>query len=159
MARQTFKIEGLRDLEKSLGELPKATGKNVLRRVLRKVGQPIADMAQSLAPDDPATSGKRDLKTSITVGSRLGRRQAALHRKMFKDDRASVEIFVGAGVLPHPHLQEFGTEGHGPQPFMRPAWDANKLAALDTVKADLWTEIDKSAKRLARKQARLAAKG
>lgn len=154
----TVKIEGLRELEKALAELPKATGKNVLRRVLLKRGQPLADAMEAKAPDDPATGGM-DLKTSIGVSTKLSKRQAGLHRKMFKDDKASVEVFVGAGPVPHAHLQEFGTINHGPQPFARPAWDSGKGPLLAGLKDDLWSEVEKAAKRLAKKQARLAAKG
>ena len=153
MAQNTVKIEGLRELEVALAELPKATGKNVLRRVLRKRAQPIADVARSMAPDDPATGGN-DLRSSIGVGTRLSPRQRALHRKAVKDDRAFAEMFVGAGPLPHSHMQEFGTVHHGPQPFMRPAWDGGKAATLDGIADDLWSEIDKSARRLAKKRAK-----
>lgn len=149
----TFKIEGLRELERSLQELPKATGKNVLRRTLLKIGRPIAEAMRVRAPDDPATSGN-DLKGSINVTTRLSRRQRALHKKMFKSDRASVEAFVGTGVIPHAHMQEFGTVHHGPQPFARPAWDAEKTRALESVKKELANEIMKSANRLARRRAR-----
>jgi hypothetical protein len=37
---------------------------------------------------------------------------------------------------------------------MRPAWDANKDAALDVIKTELRTEIIKAAKRLAKKAAK-----
>lgn len=153
----TVKITGLRELEKALGELPKATGKNVLRRVLRKRAQPIADAARAMAPDDPATGGD-DLRASIGVGTKLSPRQAKLHRKMFKSDRASVEMFVGAGPDPAAVQQEFGNVNHGPQPFMRPAWDGNKDALIEGIKDDLADEIAKAAKRVAAKAAR-AAKG
>ena len=152
------RVDGLRELEKALADLPKATGKNVLRRVLRKRATPIADDMKAKAPDDPATGGM-DLRNSIGVGTRLSKRQGKMHRKMFKSDKASVEMFVGAGPVPHAHLQEFGTAHHGPQPFARPAWDAGKGPLLDGLKDDLWQEIQKSAQRLARKAARQAAKG
>jgi hypothetical protein len=77
---------------------------------------------------------------------------------MFRDDKAAAEVFVGAGVVPHAHLQEFGTVRHGPQPFARPAWDAGQSRILEGIKDDLWAEIKKAADRLARKTARLAAK-
>ncbi|KFB10335.1 HK97-gp10 family putative phage morphogenesis protein [Nitratireductor basaltis] len=150
-------VDGLRELEKALEELPKATGKNVLRRVLRKAAEPIADDMRAKAPDDPVTQGN-DLRSSIGIGTKLGKRQGKLHRKMFKNDKAAVEMFVGAGVIPHSHLQEFGSTIHGPQPFARPAWDANKNHALNIVAKELGTEITKAAERLARKQAK-AAKG
>jgi HK97 gp10 family phage protein len=145
------KVEGLRELDKALKELPQATGKAALRRVLKKAGEPIAQQAEAAAP---VLTGQ--LRASIGVGTKLTKRQGSLHRKMFRDDKAAVEIFVGAGGLAQAHLREFGGDDAAPQPFMRPAWDANKMAALKTVKTELWTEIKKSAARLARKAARLA---
>lgn len=145
------KVEGLRELEQALRDLPQATGKAVLRRVLKQIAQPIADHAKRLAPRDTGA-----LQASITVSSKLSRRQRSVHRKMFKDDRASVEMFVGAGALPQATLREFGGDDHPAQPFMRPAWDANKSRALDTVKASLWDEIQKAAARLAKKAMRAA---
>jgi HK97 gp10 family phage protein len=145
------KIEGLRELDQALGELPKATGKNVLRRVLRKAAQPIAEQARSLAP-----VLTHQLERSIGVGTKLTRRQRSLHRKMFRSDKASVEMFVGAGGVPQAHLREFGADGNPPRPFLRPAWDSNKMSALAQIRTDLAVEIDKSAKRLARKRARNA---
>jgi HK97 gp10 family phage protein len=153
MARQSVKIEGLAELEKTFAELPKATGKNVLRRVLRRRAEPIADAARGMAPDDPATGGN-DLRSSIGVGTQLSKRQKGLHRKMFRNDKAAVEMFVGAGPLPQAHNQEFGNVNHGPQPFMRPAWDAGQSAVLEGLKDDLWQEIDSASKRLAKKRAK-----
>src|SRR5690606_2344940 len=97
---------------------------------------------------------------------KLSRTQARLHRKASgvtttrtpngwkSDPKTLVEVFVGAGPVPHAHLQEFGTAHHGPQPFARPAWDAAKGGAIDTVKSEMWSEIEKAAKRLARKAAK-----
>jgi len=153
-----MKVEGLKELEAALSELPKSTGKAVMRRTLKKAGQPIADHARSLAPDDPDTGGD-DLKTSIAVSTKLSKRQRGIHKKMFRDDKASVEMFVGAGPSPKAHNQEFGNVNHGPQSFMRPAWDAKQGETLEIIKTEMWGEIEKAAKRLARKAARLAARG
>jgi HK97 gp10 family phage protein len=152
--KTTIRIEGLRELDAALGQLPKATGKNVLRRVLRKRVAPMAEQMKSLAPADEG-----DLKRGIGVGTRLTRRQASLHRKMFRNDRASVEMFAGAGGHPQAHLREWGSDGHPPHPFARPAWDAHQKPILEGIKDDLWREIDLAAQRLARKAARLAKKG
>lgn len=148
------RIDGLKEVDAALQDLPKSVGKNILRRVLRKIAAPIATVMKSAAPVDEGA-----LRDSIGVGTRLTKRQSGLHRKMFRDDRASVEMFVGAGGLPQAHLKEFGGDGAPAHPFGRPAWDGNKDKALETVKQDLWTEIEKAAKRAARKAARLAAKG
>ncbi len=149
----TVRVDWLRDLERALSELPKSTGKAVLRRTLIKAGTPMAAMMASLAPDDPQTGGK-DLKSSIAVGTKLSKRQASMHRKMFKNDKASAEVFVGPGPDPAAWNQEFGNVNHGPQSFARPAWDAKQGEALDIIRTEMWTEIEKAAKRLAKKAAK-----
>jgi HK97 gp10 family phage protein len=150
----TVRVDGLRELDAALGELPKATAKNTMRRVLRKVAEPMAADMKAMAPVDEG-----DLRDGIGVGTKLTRRQSAMHRKMFGSDKASVEMFVGAGGHPQAHLREFGSDGHAPKPFARPAWDAHQRPMLESIKADLWAEIAKAAARQARKTARLAAKG
>lgn len=145
---ERFKVEGLKELEEALRELPKATGKNVLRRALLKAGEPIASSAAALAP---RLRGK--LQMSIGTGTKLSRRQKRLHRP-----ESTVEVFVGAGALVQAITQEFGTVNHPAKPFMRPAWDGNKTKALDTIRDDLAEEIEKARQRLARKAARIAAK-
>lgn len=147
-------VDGQRDLDRALGQLAKATAKGVMRRVLLKAGVPIEEAARALAPDDPSTP--IDLKTSIDTSTKLGQRQARLNRK--STSKSFVEAFVGAGVIPQSHMQEFGTAHHGPQPFMRPAWDANKMKALDIIKTDLGQEIEKTAKRAAVRAAKALAR-
>jgi len=148
-------VKGLRDLDRALGELPKSTAKSVLRRTLLKAGEPLADEMRNLAPDDPGTSGS-DLKSSIAVGTKLSSRQAKLHRRQFKDDKAFAEAFVGPGPDPAAWNQEFGNVNHGPQSFARPAWDGKQREVLEIIKTETWKEIEKAAARLARKNARLS---
>lgn len=150
----TMKVEGFRELEKALEQFSQSVGRGVMRRALKKAAQPIADAMRSGAPEDEG-----DLKESIAVSTKLSDRQKRMHKKMFSDDKASVEMFVGAGPLPQAHLQEFGTVDQSPQPFARPAWDSNKNQALETIKTELWSEIEKSAARAARKTARQQARG
>jgi HK97 gp10 family phage protein len=149
MARITVKVDGLRELDAALGQLPKSTGKAVLRRVLKKAGQPIADDA---AAKVPVLTGQ--LQISIGLGTKLTRRQSKIHRKMFKDDKASVEMFVGAGGLAQSTQVEFGNNHQAADPFMRPAWDGNKDKALDIIATELGAEIMKAAQRMAKKAAR-----
>jgi HK97 gp10 family phage protein len=149
MARSTVKVEGLRELEKALKELPRATAANVMKRVLVQAGTPVADHAESLAP---VRTGK--LQKAIGIGGKLTRRQKATSPKQSK-----VEVYIGVGrSLPQGVFQEFGTVKNGPQPFMRPAWDGGKMEVLAKIKALTWAEIEKAAARLARKNARAAAK-
>lgn len=149
----TIRTEGFKELNDALDELTKGVGKGVLRRSLLKAAQPMAELAKSMAPDDPATGGF-DLKSSITAGTKLSKRQAGQHRKMFRDDRASVEVFVGAGPLPQAHLQEFGTVHHAPQPFMRPAWDQDQVPLLGRLGKEMADEMEKAVGRARRKALR-----
>lgn len=150
MAKESFKIEGLRELQTALRQLPDSTSKNVIRRVLRKAGEPIAEAARQRVP-----VGFGDLKRSIGVSTKLSRRQKGKHKKGGPND---IEVFVGTGSHPQAHMQEFGTRKHPAQPYMRPAWDSKKKAALEGIKVDLWTEIKKAAERLAKKAAKAKAK-
>ena len=141
----TVKIEGLREVDAALGQLGKATGRNVMRRVAIKRLQPIADEMKANAPVDQS-----DLRDSIIVTTKNPKR----NRK-----RSEVEAHAGPGRHPQAHLQEFGTAHHAPQPFARPAWDGGKDALLEGITDDFWTEISKAAARQAKKAARLAARG
>ena len=162
----TVRIDGLREIDAALGKLGKATGRNVMRRVAVARLEPMAEHARQLAPDDPATTG-RGLKRSIAVSTRLSSK-GNFSREMNVSRRAGkaqVEAYMGPsglgtkGAPPQGVWQEFGTNKHGPQPFMRPAWSQGKDALLDGIAADFWTEIEKAAARKARKAARLAARG
>lgn len=152
MSVVTFRVEGFRNLDRALEELEKlATRRAVARRALIKAAEPTAELMRLLAPDDPSTANY-DLVESIGVGTRLSERQKRLHRRMFRNERAAVEAFVGAGPVPHAHLQEFGTEHHAPQPFARPAWEADKMAILQRLGREMWGEIRRTVERVRRRQ-------
>ncbi|WP_372804376.1 HK97-gp10 family putative phage morphogenesis protein [Paracoccus seriniphilus] len=155
----TIDVEGFAELEKALDNLSKSAGKAVLRRALKKAAQPTADLARSMAP---VKTGK--LAKSVIVGTRLDGRQARIHRRMFRDDKAAVEMFVGPSYLRgdggrHGHLVEFGTSKMAARPFMRPAWDQDKHAMLERLSDELWAELEKSIRRAEKRAAKLAAKG
>ena len=143
------KLVGFAELEKELDRLSKAAGKGVLRRALKKSATPIADAANAAAPTG-ATGG---LSRSFTYSTKLNKPQKGLHRKMFRNDKAAVEGFVGtndpAGVQ-----QEFGNQNHGPQPALRPAWDQEGGPTLDRLGQELWREFEKSLARAERKAAK-----
>lgn len=150
-----FKIEGLRDVEQAFKQLENVNQRKAsARRAMKKAAQPIADDAQKLAPREFGTLGE-----SIKVGTVLSKRQRGIHRKMFRDDRAAVEMFVGAGPLSSAHAQEFGTENHAPQPFMRPALDSNVTGYLETLGSEMWADLRKAVARAERKAAKLARGG
>jgi HK97 gp10 family phage protein len=140
-------VEGLSELEKTLGELPKATAANTGRRVLKKAGQPIIDEYKANAPR--LTGHMAD---EAGVSTKLTRSQ---RRKIRKDSKDDVVMYIGAGGDPAAIQTEFGNEHQLAQPTLTPAWEAGKGKVLDDIKSGLWTEIEKSAARYARKLARM----
>ncbi len=159
---QKFRIEGLKELDRALGQLPRATGKNVLRRVARKALEPIIEVAKGLVHE---VSG--DTRGSLAVSTKLSFTQKREHTSMFASKKSSIEMFAGAGphnFVPQAVWEEFGVKRgkesikSTPHPFLRPAWDGGKMRALNDIKKDLWAEIKKAADRVARKKAR-ALKG
>lgn len=145
----TVDLVGFDGLEQQLEKLSQAAGKGVVRRSLKKAAEPLADLMRVYAPE-----GEGELIASIGVSTRLSKRQKRLHRKMFRDDRASVEMFVGAGAVPQAVTTEFGTYIMAAQPWARPAWDSEQMQVLNRLGDHLWQEVEKSVLRAERRAAR-----
>lgn len=137
---------GAKELEQALKQLPKSTAKGVLRRALSNAAKPTVDAAKSLVP-----RGKTgNLQASIEISTRLKASQKKGGRPQ------GIEMFIGA-TWPkgaHAHLVEFGTVKTSARPFMRPAWDSTKEKVLDSIQAEIWKSLAKSARTLARKAER-----
>lgn len=150
----TIKWSGLRELERSLIELPKATAKNTVRRTSRKALEPFLASVKAKAPlSDPADTPERQpgaLRDSYIIGTKLNPSQA---RQARREGKHFTEVYAGTND-PVGVFQEFGTINHPPQPHARPAWDETKDEALAIFSRDLGGEIEKAAKRLAKKRAR-----
>lgn len=137
MASVTVQIEGLREVAASLENLPDALGKKVQEELLRARGQLIADTASRLVPRDHG-----DLQRSISVSPRLTPKEFARFQKV---DPGDVVMFVGPDDTGfYGTFVEYGTNDTPAQPFMRPAWDANKEALVQGLAADLATRIEKA---------------
>lgn len=156
--KTTVRVEGLSELDKALGALAeeygKASGKAVLRRVATKALEQMAETARGLAPDDPATQSN-DLKASITVGTKLNKRQARLARR--DQNKSTVTVYMGTAD-PAGIQNEFGNVHQSPQPFLRPAFDAHKMEAIQIVATELGPEIERTAARIAKRRASKAQK-
>ena len=137
-----IKLSGFKGLHDALGELPKSTERALLRRVAKNALEIFHDDARSHAPVE--TGGLVD---SIIIGSRLTKGARKQDRK---DPRHGVRLFCGTS---HPAAvpQEFGTVKMAAHPFMRPAWESTKHAMLDRVGDQLKIEIEKTAKRAAKR--------
>lgn len=160
MARgTTTRVEGFAELEKALRDIPKATGKNVLKRVGLAALDPMADKAADLAP-----VGRGKLSFNITVSDKRTRRAKGPSKNKLVGGkwRASastgVEIAMGVGAgqgaMQYATFIEFGTIDTAPYPFMRPAFNATADRALDYIKDNLGDEIAKAAAKVAKKRAK-----
>lgn len=142
----TVRIEGLRELDHALGELPKATARNVLRRVLKKAAEPTLSAMEAHAPRDTGwTAG------SIAISSTLNRSNRG---DVKREGKAFAEVYVGSDRGSAAVFQEWGTVNQPAHPYMRPAWEGTKERALEIIGKELGSEIEKAAARLARKLAR-----
>lgn len=141
----SVRMEGWSELDRALGELPKATARNTLRRVLRKAAAPVEAEMESRAPKRSGALGR-----SIQTGTQLTPRQA---RDARREGKAFAEVHVGSAD-PAAVTQEFGTFRHPAQAFGVPAWEATKDEALEIIGRELGGEIERAAARYAKKLAR-----
>jgi HK97 gp10 family phage protein len=154
VARQSFRIEGLAELDAALQGLidelgaSRSTARNTLLRALKAAAQPVAAAGEANAPKRTG-----ELALSYTVGTRLSRRQRKQHRK-----ESMVEVFVGPTPHPKSVQTEFGNAHMPAQPHLRPAWDSTVMRVLGSIRDRLAEQIEKTRARLARRAERLAAK-
>lgn len=148
MAKQTFKVEGLAELDAALQELSRATARNILLRTLKEQGEPIRADGERNAPKD-----KGGLKQSYTVGTKLSRRQKSQNKK-----ESMVEVYIGPGPAAKGVQTEFGNAHQAAQPHLRPAFDGNVQRVLAGIRDALADQIEKARERAARKAARILAK-
>ncbi len=135
-----FELRGVKELDHALAQLPKAVGRSVLRQALTRAAAPVVAEAEQNAP----VGATGTLQASITAKTTLTRSQKAQRVKA-----GAVEVFVGS-VDPKSHLLEFGTSKMTAQPFLRPAWDANKHLVARILAREIWAALARSARRLAK---------
>lgn len=161
-----LRIEGAKEMERALLQLKTASAKAVVRRVSKRALEPVASAARGMVP---VRSGA--LQKSIEVSGKLSKRQAKEARRLMASGASAAALLTYVGSnSPVAHLVEFGTAPHvnggkfkgshhpgtAPQPFMRPAWDGQKQAVLDSLIDDMRAEIAKVVARAARISARSA---
>jgi HK97 gp10 family phage protein len=172
----SFEVEGLKELDAALGEMGKATARNVMMRALKKSAQPIADSMKALVVVDTGTLRESIMVSTRTVaaagakafaeakagGATIGDARAAARaaNKGAKGKDTFAQVFVGpsSGVR-HGWFLEFGTENHSARPFVRPAFDVGAPHSLASLKTDLAAEIEKARARAAKKALKRASQG
>lgn len=178
------RVEGLKELDKALGELSKATARNTLRRALTSAAQPMLEAAKRNAPED--TGG---LRRGIQIGTKISKDKSkdpgsrAYAQTMaaggsradavqaLRDARRAqgvggsfAEVFLGPVRANKKNtikanVQEFGSVKQPAQPYMRPAFDSEAQNVINNIGKELSKEIDKSVARARARAAKKAARG
>lgn len=162
-----IRIEGMKELDRALQKLKAGTARNVVKRGLEAALQPVASAAKANAPRTNRTGdGYVHLADTIVVSAKLNEQESKFAHRL---PRTVTQMYVGADS-PHAHLIEFGTGPRhhksgrfvgsvSPEPFMRPAWEANKDAVLASLVASVRAELEKTIARAAKAAAKKAARG
>lgn len=142
MPGDEVRLSGFKELDAALGEMKKATERRVLRKAAVEALQPFVEEAKRLVPVDEGT-----LRDSITAGSAITKNARRADRG---DPPEGVRVYAGTanrnGVP-----REFGSHRSAAEPFMRPAWESKSGEVLDRAMTSLGEQVDKAAKRAARK--------
>lgn len=151
-------VAGLKELQAALKELPQRIGKNVLRgavaagaAVIRKEAQvhaPVYTGSVTKGHPPPGTLKRSIVQKQIQEQSSLFRqvfyvsvRQGKKYRTQGKKGDLSQDAYYAARV-------EWGTVKMSARPFMRPAWEAKKEAAMQALKDYLAKRIPEEAAKL-----------
>lgn len=152
MARQSFRIEGLKELADALGEMKLVAAKALMIRVGKRRLVPMRDSAKARVPVD-----KGDLKEGLIISTRQksGRSGDSLDgERKWRKGKEAVEVYVGVANekgLSHAIPQEVGSIHNPPAGYMRGAWDQEHASLLDGIADDLGDEIERTAARARRR--------
>lgn len=141
----SYSLDGARELEKSLMELPKAVAKGVLRQAAQKAMRPVLDAALRYARSRVRVRTGR-FANSFIINTKLTERQQRNARRY--GGLGNVNVYVGS-TDPKAHLIEFGTHDTPAHPVMRPAWEENKEEVFKLFCKNITQNLVKAARRLA----------
>lgn len=147
-------FKGGRALETALKELniSQARKKGVARRALDRAAEPMADKWRQ-----GVDVLKGDMKRAIKTGNRAQTKATRKFKRGAGQD--IVERFIGIDPNEAPaerlevyaYIEEFGDEDQPANPAGRAAFESDKFRAMDRIGDELWKEIEKTAKREAKK--------
>lgn len=162
MTSFSIKIDGLKELEKALKELPLEIQKRPLRSAISAGAKVIADEAISRAPEGETGNLRKALyryrsrrqsatgKETFLVGVRKGKGiygNTRLNRRLNRVGKK----YTTQGEAYYWRFLEFGTSKMSAQPFLRPAYENAKERAVKVIKERLGKSIEQQARKLAKK--------
>ena len=154
--RELAYVEGLREVDDALAEIPQALRRPVVLSALRRAARPMVRDARLRAPrgTDPRRRGSEKQRRSGEAAA-IGHGADSIRARSVRA-RSQHEATVAVGPDKkhwYMSLVEFGTSRHAPQRFLTPAFEAHKRQAIETFGDALWKSISRTAARLARKAA------
>lgn len=148
-------VKGLKELNEALKELPERVARNVLRGAAGAGAAVIRKEAQHRAPvyTGPISQGHPPpgtLKKAIRQSQQ--RQLSSLVQQTFHISVRATTARGKAGVKAlgayYWRFVEFGTSKMAARPFMRPAFEAKKLAAVEAIRAYMAERIPREADKL-----------
>lgn len=154
-------VDGLRELQVALKQLPQNIGRNVLRGAVSAGATVVRNEAKqrarvytgkvSAGHPPPGTlkrsiyqKQKRELSSAVQQTFIVGIRKGKKYRNQGKKGNMSMDAFYASMV-------EFGTSKMAARPYLRPAFEAKKEQAVSAIKAYLEKRIPEEAAKVARK--------
>jgi len=157
----SLRIEGLKELQYALNQLPKEIQARPLRSAVSAAAKVIADDVKTQVPVETGTLKSavyryRSRRNSTTgretffVGIRQGKAKYANTARNRRAGRVG-KTYKTQGEAFYWRFLEFGTKKMQARPFLRPAFEANKQKAVEVMKERLSKAIQAQAKKLAKK--------
>lgn len=145
----TISITGLSDLEKKLADFPDKIARNILSGAIRAGAVVIQKEARQLAPksDAPHKLGKGSKAVEIQPGTLKKSIKVRLAPRKSRERPIEYWVYVSKKTW-YWKFVEFGTSKMSQKPFMRPAFDAQKIAATEAIRAYLAARIEKEATKI-----------
>lgn len=158
----TIQVEGLKELQRYLHQLPQEIQKRPLRSAVAAGAKVIADAAINNAPQGETGNLRKSIyryrsrsqsatgKETFLVGVRKGKakfRDNARNRRLGRVGKT----YQTQGEAYYWRFIEFGTSSQTARPFLRPAFERNKEDAVNVMKNRLRQSIEQQAKKLVKK--------
>jgi len=137
MGRTVVKVEGLRELGQAMRTLGREVSTKIAGAMTNAGAQVVKKDAIQRAPEhdephevDGVLVQPGNLKKNIVV-KKVSKNRTPLTSAHIVTVRGKKKDGYAAR---YGRLQEFGTVHHAPQPFLRPAFDGNRMQAVDAMK-------------------------
>lgn len=142
--RNSVNVDGLRELGEAMRALGAEVSEKIAHRMVSKAARMVRDEAKKAAPvrtgylkQNIIVKKMRKSETDLTSEYRMGVRK---YKLKYADTRFNVRKrragkYYGVDDAYYWRYLEFGTVKMAARPFMRPAFDNNRMRAVEVMKA------------------------